>query len=241
MPWFPDFTSAVELARRQTQAAGHADPVAQYFAALNQGDTRVLETVWPGEVVVYDPRAGEIRGHKELREFVSTQPVVLRRAARPDRDRGLHRGRRAGRGGTAGPPDPRRAGSGLARRGRRRISRRPVGGVPHLLQPVAGRRATPPQAAHPRARGRGPGRRRRPLPGRAGRGRRRGDRGHLRAGRVLPRADRPAQRPPRRPRAPLVLRCALQRGRRYRAGALRRDRRRRALRPGVQLRPLGQP
>ena len=72
MPWFPDFSSAVELARRQTQAAGRADPVAQYFTALNHGDTHVLETVWPGEVVVYDPRAGEIRGHKKLREFVST-------------------------------------------------------------------------------------------------------------------------------------------------------------------------
>src|ERR1700727_2635221 len=71
MPWFPDFTSAVELARRQAQAAGQADPVAQYFTALNQGDTHVLETVWPGEVVIYDPRAGEIRGHRQLRQFVS--------------------------------------------------------------------------------------------------------------------------------------------------------------------------
>jgi ketosteroid isomerase-like protein len=71
MPWFPDFTSAVELARRQTQAAAHADPVAEYFAALNKGDTHVLETVWPGEVVIYDPRAGEIRGHREVRRFVS--------------------------------------------------------------------------------------------------------------------------------------------------------------------------
>jgi ketosteroid isomerase-like protein len=71
MPWFPDFTSAVELARRQTRVAGQADPVAQYFTALNQGDTHVLETVWPGEVVIYDPRAGEIRGHRQLRRFVS--------------------------------------------------------------------------------------------------------------------------------------------------------------------------
>jgi hypothetical protein len=71
MPWFPDFTGAVELARRQTRAAGQADPVTQYFTALNSGDTHVLETVWPGEVVVYDPRAGEIRGHKQLRRFVS--------------------------------------------------------------------------------------------------------------------------------------------------------------------------
>jgi hypothetical protein len=39
MPWFPDFASAVELARRQTRAAGQADPVTQYFTALNKGDT----------------------------------------------------------------------------------------------------------------------------------------------------------------------------------------------------------
>jgi ketosteroid isomerase-like protein len=71
MPWFPDFVSAAELARRQTRAAGQADPVGQYFTALNKGDTRALENVWPGEVVVYDPRAGQIRGHKQLRRFVS--------------------------------------------------------------------------------------------------------------------------------------------------------------------------
>jgi ketosteroid isomerase-like protein len=72
MPWFPEFISAVELARAQTRAAGRADPVGQYFAALNRGDSRALEDVWPGEVVVYDPRAGEIRGHKQLRRFVET-------------------------------------------------------------------------------------------------------------------------------------------------------------------------
>ena len=71
MPWFPDFTSAVELARNQTRAAGRADPVGQYFTALNNGDTRALETVWPGEVVIYDPRAGEVRGHKRVRRFIS--------------------------------------------------------------------------------------------------------------------------------------------------------------------------
>jgi ketosteroid isomerase-like protein len=70
MPWFPDFVAAVELARRQTRAAGQADPVGQYFTALNKGDTHALEDAWPGEVVVYDPRAGEVRGHKELRQFV---------------------------------------------------------------------------------------------------------------------------------------------------------------------------
>ena len=70
MPWFPDFASAVELARLQTRAAGLADPVGEYFAALNRGETRDLETVWPGRVVIHDPRAGEVRGHKELRRFV---------------------------------------------------------------------------------------------------------------------------------------------------------------------------
>jgi SnoaL-like domain len=70
MPWFPEFAGAVELARRQTRAAGQADPVGRYVAALNQGDEHALQTVWPGEVVVYDPRYGEMRGHKRLRQFV---------------------------------------------------------------------------------------------------------------------------------------------------------------------------
>jgi hypothetical protein len=77
MPWFPDFVGAVELARKQTRAAGQADPVGQYFTALNRGDTHVLETAWPGEVVVYDPRAGEVRGHRELRHFVNTNQAWL--------------------------------------------------------------------------------------------------------------------------------------------------------------------
>ena len=65
-------TSSVLRSRRarQTRAAGQADPVGQYFTALTSGDTHALEDVWPGEVVVYDPRAGEIRGHKQLRQFV---------------------------------------------------------------------------------------------------------------------------------------------------------------------------
>src|SRR5580700_9693881 len=71
MPWFPEFASAAELVRTQTRAAGQADPVGLYFKALSTGDAHALETVWPGEVVVYDPRAGEIRGHRQLRRFVS--------------------------------------------------------------------------------------------------------------------------------------------------------------------------
>ena len=98
MPWFPDFASAAELARRQARAAGQADPVGQFFKALNTGDAHALETVWPGEVVVYDPRAGEVRGHRQLRQFVSQETVLAGRAHARDRDRGLHRRRRAGRG-----------------------------------------------------------------------------------------------------------------------------------------------
>jgi hypothetical protein len=83
MPWFPEFASAVELARSQTRAAGLADPVGQYFNALNNGDTHALETVWPGEVVIYDPRAGKIRGHRQLRRFVHhNQSWLAERQAR---------------------------------------------------------------------------------------------------------------------------------------------------------------
>jgi hypothetical protein len=77
MPWYPDFVSAVELAREQTRAAGQADPVGQYFSALNTGDAHALERVWPGEVVIYDPRAGEVRGHKRLRQFVTTNKEFM--------------------------------------------------------------------------------------------------------------------------------------------------------------------
>jgi limonene-1,2-epoxide hydrolase len=70
MPWFPDFVGAAELARRQRRAAGQADPVGQYLSALSHSDTHSLEDVWPGQVVVFDPRAGEVRGHRQLHEFI---------------------------------------------------------------------------------------------------------------------------------------------------------------------------
>ena len=77
MPWFPDFVGAVELARRQTRAEGEADPVGVYLDALNNGDLHALRNTWPGEVVVYDPRAGEVRGHRQLRQFVHRNQVWL--------------------------------------------------------------------------------------------------------------------------------------------------------------------
>jgi limonene-1,2-epoxide hydrolase len=85
MPWFPDFTSAMVLARQETREAGQADPVRQYIAALNHGDISALETAWPGEVVIYDPRFGEVRGHRHLRHFVGvSQALLTERHARVD-------------------------------------------------------------------------------------------------------------------------------------------------------------
>jgi len=77
MPWFPDFVAAAELARRETRAAGQADPASEYFAALDTGDARTLQTVWPGQVVVFDPRAGEIRGQRQLRRFIKKNQAVF--------------------------------------------------------------------------------------------------------------------------------------------------------------------
>jgi hypothetical protein len=41
--------------------------------------------VWPGEVVVYDPHAGEIRGHRQMRRFVKrSQSWLAERHARTE-------------------------------------------------------------------------------------------------------------------------------------------------------------
>jgi hypothetical protein len=77
MPWFPDFVSASELARRQTVSAGRADPVTQYIDALHEEDVRRLETVWPGRIVVHDPRAGEVHGHRQLRAYIGRNKAWL--------------------------------------------------------------------------------------------------------------------------------------------------------------------
>jgi hypothetical protein len=72
MPWFPEFASAAQLAREEVRAEGLADPVGDFLAALREGDPRTLEAVWPGEIVIYDPRAGEVRGHRSGRAMSST-------------------------------------------------------------------------------------------------------------------------------------------------------------------------
>jgi ketosteroid isomerase-like protein len=96
MPWFPDFVSAVELVRRQTRDQGQADPIGQYLTALNDGDPHLLETAWPGHVVVYDPRGGEISGHRHLREFVhSNHTWMAEHGARTETVAATHSGDRA--------------------------------------------------------------------------------------------------------------------------------------------------
>jgi hypothetical protein len=96
MPWFPDFVGAAELARRDSQVAGRADPVAQYLQALQQGNAKLLEKVWPGQVTVFDPLAGEIRGHSDLRHFVNRNRVWLaERQARTETVASTRAGRRA--------------------------------------------------------------------------------------------------------------------------------------------------
>jgi hypothetical protein len=77
MPWLPDFRNAAELARRETHLAGHTDPVGQYIVALTGGDPHAIEDAWPERIVVFDPRAGEVRGHRELREFVERSHRLL--------------------------------------------------------------------------------------------------------------------------------------------------------------------
>ncbi len=77
MPWFPDFVSAVELARSELRAAGRSDPVAQYVHALNDGTTGGLEGAWPGRIEVFDPRGGDIRGHRQLHKFIRTNAAWL--------------------------------------------------------------------------------------------------------------------------------------------------------------------
>jgi len=77
MPWFPDFVAAAELARKQTRDDGLQDPAMHYLDALNGGDAHLLEQVWPGDVVVHDPKVGTVKGHRELRAFVKRNHEFL--------------------------------------------------------------------------------------------------------------------------------------------------------------------
>ena len=71
MPWLPEFSNAVELARAQTRADGSGRSCRTVLHSTEQWRHAALEDVWPGEVVIHDPRAGEVRGNKQLRQFVS--------------------------------------------------------------------------------------------------------------------------------------------------------------------------
>jgi len=77
MPWFPDFVGAAELARRQSLPYDPDDPVKRYLTALSDGSPHALEVSWPGRIVVQDPRAGVVTGHRDLRRFVTTNQEWL--------------------------------------------------------------------------------------------------------------------------------------------------------------------
>ncbi|HEY6472771.1 MAG TPA: nuclear transport factor 2 family protein [Acidimicrobiales bacterium] len=70
MPWFPDFVAATELSRRDSRTVGRTDPVTQYLHAIEEGESKTLQSIWPGEIVIEDPRAGTIKDRRELRRFV---------------------------------------------------------------------------------------------------------------------------------------------------------------------------
>ena len=56
--------------------ADRADPVQQYFNALKTGRAQELEEIWPGQVAIYDPREGEVRGHRQIRRFVRNNQLL---------------------------------------------------------------------------------------------------------------------------------------------------------------------
>jgi limonene-1,2-epoxide hydrolase len=96
MPWFPELALAAELARKQNRETGHTDPVGLYLAALNSGTVHDLEEVWPGEIILDDPQAGEIRGHRRLQRFVrDSRSMLASRHARINRHGSLVDGERA--------------------------------------------------------------------------------------------------------------------------------------------------
>ncbi len=241
MPWFPDFVSAVELARRQTRDQGQADPIGQYLTALSDGDAHVLETAWPGHLVVYDPRAGEISGHRQLRHFIrGNQAWMAEHHARTETVAATHSGDRAvlellghlivdGQQVAWPVAVVAESHDDQSVVFRTYCSQWPVDGRRHLRPPVL-----PAGSGRP---GDVVGRYWQALEGRrCGR-----DRGRLRPRRVLPRTDRAPHHAPRPGRAALVLHPLFQcRGRDQLAG-LPGDRRRDPVRGGVQLRPLGRP
>jgi hypothetical protein len=83
MPWFPDFAAATELARRDSRSVGRADPVTQYLHAIEEGESRTLKSIWPGKIVIEDPRAGTIEDRKQLQRFVRDNRARFTRAPGP--------------------------------------------------------------------------------------------------------------------------------------------------------------
>ena len=153
MPWFPDFVGAIELAKQQTRSRGQADPVAEYFGALQSGARPRPGNGVAGRRGDLKPGAGEVRGHHQLGSSSGRINRGWLGFTRPSR-RWLqpHVGpcRRRAPGASGGL---RREGRGMAHRRGRRVAGRVLSAVPHLLQPMAGRRETASATAHTQERG----------------------------------------------------------------------------------------
>jgi hypothetical protein len=77
MPWLPEITLALERARQAQVRSALADPVGTFIWAVQGGDLGGIEDAWPVEVVVHDPRAGRIAGHRQFKQFVKTSAAWL--------------------------------------------------------------------------------------------------------------------------------------------------------------------
>ena len=157
MPWFPDFVGAIELARQQTRSRGQADPVAEYFGALQSGARPRPGNGVAGRRGDLRPAPGEVRGHHQLRKFVrENQSRLARLHATIETVASTLVGDRAVVELLAHLADS----EGRTWHGRSPWSpsrRTSLGAVPHLLQPMAGRRETASATAHTQERG-GPSR-----------------------------------------------------------------------------------
>ena len=156
MPWFHEFASAAELAREEQHGGpGGSGRRVPRGAARGRHPDPGGRLAGRGDDL--RPRGGEVRGHKQVRRFISrNQSWLAGLHARAETAAAIPRGRPGG--GRAGGPDrPRRPATRLAGGGGGRVARRPVGDVPHVLQPVAGRRprhVRPPILRRGRAAGR---------------------------------------------------------------------------------------
>ena len=80
MPWFPDFVTAAELARRQTRDPGQAVPAGRYLTSLSEGDTRPLEGA---RGLVEKAGSASVRARRAVSSPMPELPPITTTVARP--------------------------------------------------------------------------------------------------------------------------------------------------------------